>query len=151
MRIQDVMKRPVKSIEAGEPVSTAMETMRRNRVHHLVVTRAGALTGVVSDGDVRALESSAGRRVEDVMSAPAISATPEMTLRKAANLLRGRSIGCLPVLEDGRIVGIVTTSDLLERIGRGSERPITRGKRWILKDRGPRRNSPVGSRGFASH
>jgi acetoin utilization protein AcuB len=85
------------------------------------------------------------------MSAPAVSATSDMTVRKAANLLRGRSIGCLPVMEDGDLVGIVTTTDLLERIGRGVERPVSKGKRWILKGRGPRRKSVVGHKGFASH
>ncbi len=85
------------------------------------------------------------------MTAPAISAAPDMTIRKAANLLRGRSIGCLPVMDGGHLVGIVTTSDLLERIGRGVERPVSRGKRWILKGRGPRRKSVVGHKGFAGH
>jgi acetoin utilization protein AcuB len=84
------------------------------------------------------------------MSAPVISAAARMTVRKAANLLRGRTIGCLPVVEEGKLVGIVTISDLLERIGRGSERPIERGRRWILKGRGPRRKSVVGRRGLAS-
>ena len=85
------------------------------------------------------------------MTAPAVSATSDMTVRKAANLLRGRSIGCLPVMEDGDLVGIVTTTDLLERIGRGAEHPVSKGKRWILKGRGPRRKSVVGHKGFAAH
>lgn len=147
MRIQDVMKRPVESIEATQSVATAIERMRRSRIHHLVVTRDGAAAGVVSEGDVRALELPAHRTVDEVMTAPVVFATPEMTLRKAANLLRGRSVGCLPVLEEGRIVGIVTTSDLLERIGRGAEK----GRRWVLKDRGPRRKAVVGTRAFTAH
>jgi acetoin utilization protein AcuB len=69
-----------------------------------------------------------------------------MTVRQAANLLRGRTIGCLPVVEDGAILGIVTTIDLLELIGRGAERPVPKTRRWVLKDRGPRRK-PVAGRG----
>ena len=61
-------------------------------------------------------------------------------VRQAANLLRGRTIGCLPVLEDGKLVGILTTTDLLEQIGRGSDRPA-KGKRWVMKGRGPRRKA----------
>jgi CBS domain-containing protein len=61
-----------------------------------------------------------------------------MTIRQAANLLRGRMIGCLPVLEGGKLIGILTATDMLEQIGRGSDRPA-RGKRWVMKGRGPRR------------
>ena len=148
MRVQDMMTRRVQTITAAEPVGAAVERMRRSRIRHLVVMRDGKPAGIVSSGDVRALDSVGDRRVDEIMTAPAVTATPEMTVRKAANLLRGRSIGCLPVVEDGSLVGIVTTSDLLERIGRGAERPVTRGKRWILKGRGPRRKSVVGRKNF---
>jgi len=72
-----------------------------------------------------------------------------MTLRQAANLLRGRTIGCLPVVEGGELVGILTTTDLLELIGRGAEKPVAKGKRWVLKGRGPRRRSVLGRRDAA--
>ena len=45
---------------------------------------------------------------------------PEATVRQAANRLRGRGVGCLAVMDDGRLRGIVTTQDLLELIGRGT-------------------------------
>jgi acetoin utilization protein AcuB len=80
------------------------------------------------------------------MTSPAITCSPDLTLRQAANLLRGRTMGCLPILEDGKIVGIVTTTDLLEMIGTGIERPVPKARRWILKDRGPGRK-PVAGRG----
>jgi len=149
MRVQDMMTRRVQTIGVMEPVSVAAERMRRSRIRHLVVMRAGEAAGIVSASDIRTHGPVTDCRIEEIMTAPAVTATPETTLRKAANLLRGRSIGCLPVLEDGRLVGIVTTSDLLERIGRGVERPVSRGKRWILKGRGPRRKSVVGRRDFA--
>jgi hypothetical protein len=57
---------------------------------------------------------------------------------------RGRSICCLPVVEKDRLVGIVTTTDLLDLIGRGAERPIPKTRRWVLKDRGPRGKPAVG-------
>jgi hypothetical protein len=52
----------------------------------------------------------------------------------------------LPVLEDGKPVGIVTTTDLLELLGRGSERPIEHSTRWTLRDRGPRRTGSTSRR-----
>jgi acetoin utilization protein AcuB len=122
--------------------------MRSAKIRHLVVVRGRKVLGVLSDRD---LGLGTRESVVDVMTEHAISASPDMTIRKAANLLRGRSVGCLPVMEDGKLVGIVTTTDLLERIGRGAERPISRGKRWTLKGRGPRRKSVVGHKGFAAH
>jgi acetoin utilization protein AcuB len=99
------------------------------RIHHLVVTLGAGRVGVVSARDLESLaESRSFRTVGEVMSAPAVTAEPHMTIRQAANLLRGRTIGCLPVLEDGKLIGILTTTDLLEQIGRGSDRPA-RGKR----------------------
>lgn len=148
MRIQDVMTRRVETIMPEESVDAARRRMRAARIRHLVVMHGRKLVGVVSDRD---LGLELGERVEDVMTRHAVSATGDMTIRKAANLLRGRTVGCLPVLESGKLVGIVTTTDLLERIGRGAERPVSKGKRWTLKGRGPRRKSVVGHKGFAAH
>ena len=83
------------------------------------------------------------------MTSPAVTASPRMTLRQAANLLRGRTIGCLPVVEGGKLVGILTTTDLLELIGRGIERPTAKGKRWVMKGRGPRRKIIAGRKNMA--
>jgi CBS domain-containing protein len=72
------------------------------------------------------------------MTSQIVFAKPTTTLRQAANQLRGRSIGCLPILDNGKLVGIVTVSDLLELVGRGIERVVPRSKRWTLRHRGPR-------------
>lgn len=148
MRVGEVMTRKVETVAASESAERALSRMRTRRIRHLVVMRGKKLVGVVSDRDVGFAKD---RTVEDVMTAHAVSATADMTVRKAANLLRGRGIGCLPVMEGGDLVGIVTTTDLLEQIGRGSERPVSKGKRWVLKGRGPRRKSVVGHKGFAAH
>ena len=151
MRVQDIMTRKVETIASTEPVEAAVERMRQKRIRHLVVMQSAHLVGIVSQNDLREFGAGERLRVEDVMTAPAISASSDMTIRKVANLLRGRSIGCLPVVDNGDLVGIVTTTDLLERIGRGAERPVDKGKRWTLKSRGPRRKSVVGHKGFAAH
>jgi CBS domain-containing protein len=65
--------------------------------------------------------------------------SPTTTVRKAANLMRGRSIGCLVVTKRDRIVGIVTVADLLELVGRGADRPVASTTRWTLKHRAPHR------------
>lgn len=140
IRLRDVMKTAVESVSPRESAETAWARMRTRRIRHLVVLDAGRVVGVVSDRDLAGLGSL--RRVEtvgDVMSTQVVSGHPEMTLRQAANQLRGRSIGCLPVMEDEKLLGILTTTDLLELIGRGVERPVSRGKRATLAVRAPRR------------
>lgn len=102
---------------------------------------------MISDRDVGGVGSL--RRVEtvqDVMSRPVVTASPEMTVREAANLLRGRAIGCLPVMAGGKVVGIVTGTDLLELIGAGLERPAPKTRLRVRKERGPGRR-PVSGRG----
>jgi acetoin utilization protein AcuB len=142
MRVGEVMTRRVETVSAGESAEVARQRMRQKRIRHLVVTSGRDVVGVVSDRDLK--EAGSFRQVETVgelMTSPVVTARPETTLRQAANLLRGRTIGCLPVLEEGRLLGIVTTTDLLELIGRGAERPVAKSRRFILKGRGPRRKS----------
>jgi acetoin utilization protein AcuB len=140
MRLKEIMKRDVVTLGAEAPEDEAREQMRRNRIHHIVVIRGSEVVGVVSDRDLGPSERSdrIARTVGDVMTPAVATAAPTTTVREAANLLRGRTIGCLPVVERGKLAGIVTTSDLLTLIGKGAERPVTKSKRWIMKDRGPR-------------
>jgi acetoin utilization protein AcuB len=145
MRLRDVMHTKVETVTPRESGAVAFERMRRAKIRHLVVQDGRKIVGVLSDRDLAAMGSLRQvETVEDVMTSPAITGSPDLTLRQAANLLRGRTMGCLPILEDGKIVGIVTTTDLLELIGRGVERPVPKTRRWILKDRGPRRRAVTG-------
>jgi acetoin utilization protein AcuB len=142
MRIGQVMTTGVETVPAGESAEKALRRMRGRRIRHLVVKLEGNAVGVVSIRDLDSLASDRSAcTVADVMSAPAVTGNPHMTVREAANLLRGRTIGCLPVLDCGKLVGILTTTDLLDLIGRGSERPVSKGKRWVMKGRGPRRKA----------
>jgi acetoin utilization protein AcuB len=118
--------------------------MKAGGVHHLVVQKDRQIVGVVSERDLGGgkLAARAGV-VADVMTENVVTADPEMTIRQAANLLRGRSIGCLPVVDEDRAVGIVTTTDLLDLLGRGVEKPIQRSTRWTLRSRGNRGAGPT--------
>lgn len=121
MRLDEVMQKEVKTIAPAESAGEAFTKMKLNGFHHLVVMERGKLLGVVSDRDLRATRGpERDLPVQDIMSRDVIAAAPTTTLRQAANLMRGRSIGCLPIIEGKRLVGIVTTTDLLELIGRGT-------------------------------
>jgi CBS domain-containing protein len=114
------------TIEQNEKLSKADELMRGRRVRHvLVVDEDGTLTGVLSQRDIyhggllkalgygtrarqMALDSL---RVKDAMTAEPVTTSPDTPLRDAACAMVERKLGCLPVLEGDRLVGILTESD----------------------------------------
>jgi acetoin utilization protein AcuB len=149
MRIQDIMSYGIQTIAPGADVADARNARRINGIRHLVVVDGDNVVGVVSDRDLGGRLSTAppkrtaGVTVADVMSTGVVSVKPETTVRQAANLLRGFVIGSLVVQEGNKPVGIVTTTDLLELIGRGAERPVPKTTRWTLRARGPRHARPI--------
>jgi acetoin utilization protein AcuB len=54
------------------------------------------------------------------MSEPAITVSPAMTVQEAADLMAEHDVGCLPVIQDGRTVGVVDARDLLQALSRGA-------------------------------
>jgi CBS domain-containing protein len=130
MRARDVMSTKVLTIGLHEPLARARAEMDLRRVHHLVVVDGGRVMGVVTPELVAWGEAEGIARVEDVMFRHVVSGTPNMTIRAIANLMRGRTIGALPIFENERLVGIVTISDLLDLLGLGAERPVPSSRRW---------------------
>lgn len=138
MRMFEIMTSDVQTITPAEDTAHAWSRMRGAGIHHLVVVEGDAIVGVLSERDIGGRAGPRDkRRVVDVMNPHVVTIEPDATVRRAANLLRGRSIGCLPVVRDKELVGIVTTTDLLELLGRGIERPVSRGKRFTLTHRAP--------------
>ena len=141
MRVQDLMTKPVFTVEPTAAAEDAWNLMRAQRVRHLVVSDHNHVVGVLSDRDAGGVRGSAARRnrtVAELMTKQVVTVPPATTVRQAANLMRGRSIGCLVVTRRDRIAGIVTVTDLLELIGRGIERPVA-APRHILNHRAPHR------------
>lgn len=142
MRVRDVMSTEVKSVAAGLPADEAWRWMRAERIHHLVVLDGKAIAGVISDRDAGGPKGAAVRAGQDVgelMTRHVVTVTPDTTVKRVANLMRGRSIGCAVVTDKGRVAGIVTTSDLLELLGRGAIRPTPVSRRPALNYRAPHR------------
>lgn len=146
MRIQDVMTRNVTTVSAAATADEAWTLMRMKRIHHLVVLEGADVVGLISERDLGGRHGATvrdARLVSELMTANVITIEPETTVRKAANLLCGRSIGSLVVVRDRRVVGIITTADLLELVGRGTERPVVESRRPILSHRAPHRKRHV--------
>jgi CBS domain-containing protein len=144
MRVRDVMTEGVKTIAPTAAAEDAWNTMRFNRTHHLVVAKGRQIVGVLSDsaaGGRRGTSIRMNTVVADLMTAPGVTVEPTMTVRQAANVMRGRSIGCLVVVKSGHAIGIVTVSDLLELVGRGLDRGAATTTRRILSHRAPHRKS----------
>lgn len=117
--VSDVMVRNVVSVGEGANLGMARSYMRLSVIRHLLVLRDGKLVGVVSERDVLGAAANHGvakawnMTVGDIMSTRVFTTTPKATLASAARILVDRKVGCLPVLSEGELVGIVTTTDLL--------------------------------------
>jgi acetoin utilization protein AcuB len=142
MRVQEVMTKDVLTISPAKAAEHAWGLMQARRIHHLVVTDGPKVVGVLSDRDVGGRNGASLRRdhtVGELMTDRVVTVSPQATVREAANLMRGRSIGCLVVASANRPVGIVTVADLLTLIGRGAERPMATAQRRIINHRAPHR------------
>ena len=98
--------------------------MRALRVHHLIVKEGRRWSASCRPAISRARTAHDGGVVRDVMSLNIATIDEEETVRRAANVMRGRSISCLVATRNGRMAGIVTVSDLLDLLGKGGERRV---------------------------
>jgi len=113
------MSSPVVSIEAGEKVREAVSLMRSRNIGAVVVTRHGEPVGILTERDVTRALFDYGREellemeVSRVMSSPLITCGPEKSILAAFIMMYENRIRRLPIVESGRLVGIVTERDLL--------------------------------------
>lgn len=123
VRVRDIMTtRPV-TIGPEAPLAAALQAMREKEIRHLpVVDEGGRLVGILTDRDLRQAsfarfralrEADRDLTVQDAMSWAVVTTHPEATTAQAAAVMFERRIGSLPVVEDGRLVGILTERDLL--------------------------------------
>lgn len=121
--VEDIMTRTVKTIPPDLDTAAARHLMKKARCHHLIVMDGDHLVGVVSQRDLGGVreDSIPAGRVDSVMRSTVIAIPPEASLRAAAAMLRGYDIGCLPVVDGKELVGILTTSDLLDWISAGKQ------------------------------
>ncbi len=107
-------QRPI-TITPHDTLATAQAKMQAGRFRRLPVEEAGQLVGIVTDRDIRrhvGIETQT--RVNMAMTAPALTVSPETPVEEAAHVMLSKQIGGLPVVEAGQLVGIITTSDVLQ-------------------------------------
>jgi CBS domain-containing protein len=127
-RVRDIMTKDVVTLGHNDTLRTADDLMRLGRIRHLpVVDGDGLLAGIVTQRDLfhsgllralgygahaqrKALDSLA---VKEAMRNDVITTSPDAPLAEAAKTMFERKVGCLVVLDDGKITGILTESDFV--------------------------------------
>ena len=110
----------VATIPVTNPVRDVVAELVVRRIGALLVVDGNAIVGLVSERDiVRALAADGAaaldRPARDVMTSPVVTITPHDSVNMAMELMTGRRIRHLPVVEDGRLVGLVSIGDLVKR------------------------------------
>ena len=127
MKVQACMTAQPTSVDPGASISEAARLMKQGRFRRLPVVDRGHVVGIVTDRDIRqAMPSDATSlsiweihsliakiQVREVMTKNPVVVSPEQPLAEAAKLMLERKIGGLPVVQDGRLVGVVTATDVL--------------------------------------
>jgi tRNA nucleotidyltransferase (CCA-adding enzyme) len=114
-RVRDVMSSPVRTIGTKAPLREARSLLQHGRWTGLPVVKNGKVVGVLSRRDLQRAETEQklDRPVGHEMSAPPRTVPDDVLLEDAQGIMESEDIGRLPVLRDGKLVGIVTRSDLL--------------------------------------
>ncbi len=113
MLVEDWMSRKPQTARRSTPIAEAQRMLSKGRIRQLLVTNRGRLLGIVTDRDLRAAPDEA-ERVEDVMSFDPQTIDLEASVDDAAHLLRTWKINALPVMKGAKLVGIITTTDVLD-------------------------------------
>mgnify|MGYP002066152551 FL=1 len=115
------MTKKVITVAPDDTLKRAADLLAENRVHRLPVLKDGRLVGIVSDSDIRnaAVRDSSPVSppgswiVGEIMTREVITVTPWDTVEDALLVLQKKRLGSLPVVEENRVVGIITKADVL--------------------------------------
>ena len=117
LKVEDVMVEDVVTVEDDVTVKKAVAIMNKYEIGCLIVTKRGKPVGIVTERDMltRVLAESRNperTKIADIVSRPLVIAEPDMDLEEAARLMFKMKVKKLPVVSDGRLVGLVTLTDL---------------------------------------
>jgi acetoin utilization protein AcuB len=134
LRVRDVMSMSPVTIPPSMSVHEAHTLMQQRKVRHLPVLQDGCLVGIVSDRDIRLVLPSPATSlavweirhlldtlaVGEMMTCFVMTIAPDRLMTEAVGRMLGHRVGALPVLEDRRVVGILTRTDVLRAFRRVS-------------------------------
>jgi CBS domain-containing protein len=117
LKIRDIMNADnLVTVRPDHDLGLAAQMLVWRGVRHLPVLRGQEVVGVLSERDIlqhRRDRSSSTELVERAMRSPAITVSPDESVADALTIMLGRKVGCLPVVERGGLVGMLTRTDLL--------------------------------------
>ena len=134
LRVEDVMSREVFTLGRNDTLSVADDLMKQKRIRHIPVLDAdGALAGIVTQRDLfrgillrslgygsraeeRLLDSLA---IKDAMHDDVVTTTPDTPFADAARVMLDKKIGCLPVIDGNRLVGLISEADFVRQFADG--------------------------------
>ncbi len=133
MKIQEIMTEPVKTVGPDESARAVHQKFNDMGIHHIpVVGKGGRLLGILSTNDYRGLTHSAfkgdritpdmifgGLSVRNLMTADPVTLPSSAGVSEAAEAMLEREIHSLPVVDGGKLVGIVTANDVLRAVSAG--------------------------------
>ncbi len=127
MKVKEVMIKEVATLDVNDELTLANDIMRLGRIRHLPVVDGARLVGIVSERDL--FRSSLARvldcggqtarevmktvRIKDIMVRDLVTVSPELDLCKAVKMMVDKKIGCLPVVDQDRLVGLITETDIM--------------------------------------
>ena len=124
--VKDSMSRQVVALPPQATAGEALALCRERRIRHMPVLEDGRLVGIVSDRDLRSATPALGDParaealgrilISEVMASEVTTALPDDPIEEAANAMREKRIGCLPVVEHDNLVGIISSSDVMEAL-----------------------------------
>ena len=117
--VKDIMTKAVVSVDAETSVSDAAIMMEYAQVGSIVVTENNTPVGIVTDRDfaikIVAHAYPIDTKVKRVMSSPLYSISPDESVRMIADFMYTRGIRKLPVIDNDKVIGIVTATDLVRQ------------------------------------
>ncbi len=126
LRVRDAMTREVVTLGPEASATEAWGVCQELGIRHLPIVEGGRLVGLVSDRDLRDVSPPRGSggeretlgwvRLRDIMSTDLVTIHPLDTIEHAAREIYDRKIGCLPVVAEGELVGIITSQDLMRTL-----------------------------------
>lgn len=128
--VKEIMKSNVISIDSAMTVKDAAKMMSDAGVGCIIVMEKNSTVGILTERDfvrkIIAQEKSLSTPVKDVMSSPLITINPDESVWELAQLMKVKSIHKVPVLDKGKLIGIVTSTDLTRLCSIGSDAEMSR-------------------------